>query len=291
MMYKLLAINVDGTLLQSNGRIHKATKDAIHYAANKGVYVTLITSRNFLSAKKIANALKLESFLICQHGAFIGNSIDKPIYAKRISEEKTFNIVQVLENFDCTVRLMHERYSIGNKKRIKDNLIAKAVFQSGDPLFYPMQFVDSLGDSLRDNPVEPLKIEVYFSDDDERSKIAQTLSEAFEGIQILNHHKDKLEILANHVSKLNGLTKLGNYLGIPFQEMVTIGDSNDDIPIIEKAGLGVAMWNAPVSVKKASDWVTRSNNHQGVAYMIKEHFRKQQHPKFLKEISRSDSTK
>lgn len=287
-MYKLLAINIDGTLLQSNGRIHKATKDAIDYVKNKDVYVTLVTSRNFLSAKKIAKALKLESLLVCQHGAFIGKSLDKPIYVKRIPEEKTFNIVQVLENFDCTVRLMHERFSIGNKKRIKDNLIAKAVFQSGDPLYYPMQFVDSLGDSLRDNPVEPLKIEVYFTDHTEQQRVEQTLTEAFKDIQILNHQKGKLEILSSGVSKLAGLTRLGHYLGFSLQEMVAIGDSIDDIQMIERVGLGVAMWNAPTQVKKVSDWVTRSNNQQGVAYMVKEHFRKQQRLAFLRQVNRVD---
>lgn len=289
MIYKLLAINIDGTLLQPNGRIHKDTKDAIEFVKSKDVYISLVTGRNFLSAKKVAKALKLESLLVCQHGAFIGKSLDKPIYAKRLSKEKTFNIVQVLENFDCTVRLMHERYSIGNKKRIQDNLIAKAVFQSGDPLFYPMQFVDSLGDSLRDNPVEPLKIEIYFSDSAERKKVEATLLEAFDGIQILNHHQDKLEILASGASKLTGLSQLGNYLGITLQEMVAIGNSADDIPMIVGAGLGVAMWNAPVEVKKAADWVTRSNNQQGVAYMIKEHFRKQQRIEFLKQVTKVDS--
>lgn len=66
--------------------------------------------------------------------------------------------------------------------------------------------------------------------------------------------------------------------------MVYIGDSLDDIPLIEAAGLGVSMWNAPYEVKKASDWVTRSENEQGVAYMVKEHFRKQQPIEFLRKM-------
>lgn len=63
--------------------------------------------------------------------------------------------------------------------------------------------------------------------------------------------------------------------------MVVIGDGLDDMPAIEAVGLGVAMGNAPVEVKKAADWVTRSNEQLGVAYMIKEHFRKQLRPEFL----------
>jgi HAD superfamily hydrolase (TIGR01484 family) len=154
MIYRLLAINIDGTLLKSNGRLAKETKEAIEYVKNKGVYVTLVTGRNFAFAKKVAKSLKLDTFLITHGGAFIASKLDQPLQAKRISEDKTFNLVQVLENYDCTVRILHERYSIGNRLRGANNLMARAVLGSSDPLIYPMQFVESLGDTLIDNPID-----------------------------------------------------------------------------------------------------------------------------------------
>ena len=65
------------------------------------------------------------------------------------------------------------------------------------------------------------------------------------------------------------------HLNISLNEMVAIGDSLEDLEVIENVGLGVAMGNAPVEVKQAADWITRSNSENGVEYMIKEHFRKQ----------------
>lgn len=283
-MYRLLAINIDGTLLRPNGRLQAGTKEAIDYVRDKGVYVTLVTRRNFPSAKKIAKALKLESLLITHNGAFVSSSLDDPIFERRISEEKTFNIVQVLENFKCNIRLLHEKFSIGNRMKFPGNLMAKAVFGSGDPLFYPMQFVDSLGDSLRDHPVSPPKIEVFCQNENELRHVEDTLKDHFEGIRIEAVNGKKLEIVPVGVSKLNGLRALAYHLDIPLQKTVAIGDSPDDIEMIAAAGLGVAMWNAPKEVKFAADWVTRSNNMNGVAYMVKEHFRKQQRIEFLKQI-------
>ncbi|WP_199426290.1 Cof-type HAD-IIB family hydrolase [Thermaerobacillus caldiproteolyticus] len=282
--YKLLALNIDGTILKNNGRLPKETKEAVEFVKKKGVYVTLITSRNLLAARKIAKALKLDSMLITFQGAIIGKSLNEKIYEAVIPEERTFNIVQVLENFSCNIRLMHERYSIGNRKKVQKDLVAKTVLSSGDPFFYPTQFVDSLGDVLRDDPLTVPKIDVYFANGKERQEAAAVLREAFPNIEIIMQPNGKMEIVPQGVSKLAGLRRLGNHLGILLNEMVVIGDGIDDIPAIEAAGLGVAMGNAPAEVKKVADWVTRSNEQLGVAYMIKEHFRKQQRPEFLRKL-------
>lgn len=283
--YRLLALNIDGTLLRSNGRLQPSTKEAIEFVKEKEVYVTLVTNRHFQSAKKLAKALKLDSLLVTHGGAFISDNLDEPFYEKRLSEELTFNLVQVLENFKCNIRLTHERFSIGNRKKIASNLLSKSILNTSDSMFYPVQFVDSLGDSLRDEPVSATKIDVHFKHVEEKEEAEQLIREAFDEIDIRSHSSTKsLEIVRKGISKENGLRALANHLGIPLYETVAIGDAEDDIGMISSAGLGVAMWNAPFEVKRAADWVTRSNNHQGVDYMVKEHFRKQQSQEFLRKI-------
>ena len=84
MIYRMLAVNIDGTLLQTNGRMNKLTKEAIDYVQHKGIYVTLVTSRSFLSAKKVAKALNINSILITHSGAYLAKEIGKPIHAARI---------------------------------------------------------------------------------------------------------------------------------------------------------------------------------------------------------------
>lgn len=285
MIYRLLAINIDGTLLQSNGRLHKSTREAVDYVMEKGIYVTLVTSRSFPSAKKVAKALKLESFLITHRGGYIAKDIEKPILAKRIEEDITFELVRLLEGFQCQIRLVHENYSLANKLKINNNLLAKTVVKSGDPLFYPHQYVDTLSDTIMDEPCAPPKIEVYFEDKSDLMDVEKAIEGMFAEVSTLRLNDLRLEIVPRGVSKLTGLLYLGQQLGIKRSEMVAIGDSIDDIEMIEAVGLGVAMGNAPVKVKQAADWITRSNNEKGVGYMVKEHFRKQQPIEFLRKMN------
>nr|WP_255781470.1 Cof-type HAD-IIB family hydrolase [Geobacillus sp. YHL] len=280
----MLALNIDGTILKNNGRLPRETKEAVDYVKKKGVYVTLITSRNLLSARKVAKALRLDGMLIAFQGAMIARTLDDRLFDAVIPEERTFNIVQILENFNCNIRLMHERYSLGNRKKVKKNLVVQTVLSSSDPFFYPTQFVDSLGDVLIDEPIAVPKIDVYFATDEERDAAAALLTKSIPSIDMIMQPNGKMEIVPQGVSKLAGLRRLAQHIGVSLKETVMIGDGLDDLPAIEAAGLGVAMGNAPLEVKRAADWVTRSNEQLGVAYMVKEHFRKQQRIEFLQKL-------
>ena len=128
----MLAINIDGTLLQSNGKLHKSTKEAIEYVQKKGVYVTLVTSRTFPSAKKIAKALKVNTNLITHRGAYIAKEVERPVYSSRIKDSITYDLVQLLEGFPCQIRLVHEHFSLANKYKLEHKLLSvKPSLQQG----------------------------------------------------------------------------------------------------------------------------------------------------------------
>jgi Cof subfamily protein (haloacid dehalogenase superfamily) len=285
MIFRLLALNIDGTLLQSNGRLHRSTKEAIHYVQQKGVNVTLVTSRSYPSANKLAKALKINIPIVSNRGAFIANTLEEPIFEKKIDADVAFEIVRFLEGFQCQFRLNNEEYSIGNRSKLSNNLMTKTIFSSADPAFYSHQFVDIVSEALTDTPMNPSKIEVYFEDEEDLDDAIKALKGMFSEINLVKVNKLKLEIVPEGISKLNGLLRVGEQLGLTSKEIVYIGDDLDDIPLIDAVGLGVAMGNSPFEVKKAADWVTRSNNQHGVTYMVKEHFRKQPPIEFLRKMN------
>lgn len=272
--YRLLALNIDGTILRSNSRLSRETKEAIDFAKKKGIYVTLATGRPFIAAKKIAKALKLDGHIITHDGAFIGTDEENPLFDKRISEDQTFQISEVLENYHCHVRLLNESFAIANKVKQKNQLIAKMTIKIGDPLFYPISFYDSICDYLLEEPLATPKIQVQFFDEDEKQSALEELNKV-SGISITHKNDHRLEIFSEGVSKARALHHLGMELGISLNEMVAIGATEDDIEMISEVGLGVAMGNAPKNVKEAASWITRSNNMNGVGYTVKEVFRKQ----------------
>jgi Cof subfamily protein (haloacid dehalogenase superfamily) len=285
MIFRLLALNIDGTLLQSNGRLHRSTKEAIHYVKQKGVDVTLVTSRSYPSANKLANALKINIPIVSNRGAFIANAIEEPIFEKKIDADIAFEIVRFLEGFQCQFRLNNEEYSIGNRSKLSNNLMTRTIFSSADPAFYSHQFVDIVSEALTDTPMNPSKVEVYFEDEEDLDDAIKALKGMFTEINLVKVNKLKLDIIPEGVSKLDGLLRVGEQLGLTSKEIVYIGDDLDDIPLIDAVGLGVAMGNSPFEVKKAADWVTRSNNQHGVTYMVKEHFRKQPPIEFLRKMN------
>ncbi|RFU64373.1 Cof-type HAD-IIB family hydrolase [Bacillus sp. V59.32b] len=285
MVYRLLAININGTLLQSNGRLHKSTKEAIEYVHQKGVHVALITSKSFYSAKKVAKALKIKPMIVAHQGAFVGSTVEEPIFVKRISEKLTMEIVQLLEQINCQIQLTHEKYILGNRVNLPENLIGKAVMYMNEQNIYSQHYVDLLSEELLKQPTAPPKIDVIFNNRKDREDMFKLIIDMFPEVYALRNPENGLSIVTKGVSKWNGVLHLADHLKLKNSEIVAIGDGLDDMEMIKECGLGVAMGNAPFEVKKAAQWVTRTNDDSGVTYMLKEFFRKQHPIEFLEKMN------
>ncbi|MGJ9383586.1 haloacid dehalogenase [Salipaludibacillus neizhouensis] len=276
MAFRLLALDIDGTLLKSNHRLTKDTKEAMDYVKSKGVYITLATGRSFFSAKKVAKSLKLEDpFLITHHGAFMANDVTEPIFERRISAEQVYQMVDILENYHCQLKVFHEKYAISNKTRVKQPLMAKVGMQMTDSLFYPIHYMESPSNRLIDHPISALNIQARFWNEKEQFDAFEELQDTVTGVKITYTGDGELNITNELASKENALLNLGKRLGIRPNEMVAVSSDHRDIGMISQAGLGVAMGHADSNLKETAEWVTRSNDQDGVSYMVKEVFRKQ----------------
>lgn len=274
MVYRLLALDIDGTLLSSNNRLDRQTKDAIQYAQKKGVIVTLVSERHFHSASKVARALRLTKPIITHSGAFVSSSMDDPVYTSKIDHSVLMQLAEFLETYSCQIQISHERLSISNRPHQK-NLIAKMTIGMNEPLFYPVTYVDSLSQYLLENYEGATDVKVKLEDKKVMDDLEHAMSDYFPSLDAWRTAPDSLTLVRQGTSKFNGLLFFAGQLGIPLHEIVAVGDSVEDSEMIEKCGLGVAMRNAPAEVKAKADWVTRSNDMDGVAYMVREVFRKQ----------------
>lgn len=284
MVYKLLVTNIDGTLLQDNGRMNKVTREAIEFAQNKDITVLLTTSKHYSAAKRIAKALNIEGHIIAHQGAFIGKEVNKPVYVRRITPQITKEIVALLETVPCHFKLVHEEYTIANKVKLPDSLLARVVFQRTSRFSYSEQFVDDVSEKLQETSVSPPNIEVTFENKTYLEDAQKALTAMFDEVVCIPTDSHSMQIVSSDVSKLNGVQYVCSQMGIRPSEVVAIGSGMDDLSLVKWAGLGVAMGNAPQEVKAVANWLTRSNNDNGVAYMVKEHFRKQYKLEFLRKI-------
>ncbi len=180
-------------MLQSNGRLNKSTKEAIDYVHQKGVHVALVTSRNYHSAKKVAKALKINPMIVAQQGAFVGASIEKPIMVKRISEELTAELVQMLEKTTCQILLIHEKYSLGNRVNLPENLLGKTVMYLNDQNIYAQNYVDDISEELIDQPMAPTKMDIIFSEKSDRNDMLKLIKEMFPEVDAILHPGHKAD--------------------------------------------------------------------------------------------------
>lgn len=285
MVYRLLALDIDDTLLKSNHRLTKETKEAVDYVQEKGVYTTLATGRSFLSARKIAKALKLPApYLITHDGSFVASDVREPVFERRLNADTVYHIVDILENYHCHFRLFHEKYVIANKTNQKKNLIEKVQMQLTDPLFYPVHYVESPSHRLIDQPLSVLNIRAQFWNEQEQEDAYEELQDALQNVRVVSHKNGMLHLNHEKASKALALQHLGGLLGIKAEEMVAAGCDERDKDMIKLAGLGVAVSDSSEAVKEGADWITRSNDQNGVAFMVREVFRKQLRVEIKKSV-------
>lgn len=285
MIYKLLAVNIDGTLLQSNGRFSKATKEALEYVHSKGVIVALVTSRNYQSCKKVAKSLKINPMIIAAHGAYIGTSIDKPLFMKKLSEKTTKSVVQLLEGLATPFKLNYEKKQVCNRVNMPEHFIGKAALYVSEQTMFSQQYVDSVSDYLNDHQDHPLGVEAQFSSRREQEECRTLIEQMFDDVSVILKDNGKVFIIPEGVGKWKGLDYLAQHFKVHRRELVAIGDSDDDCDMILGAGVGVAMGSGSPSLRMQADWVTRGNDDEGVSYMVKELFRKQYQLQFLEKLN------
>lgn len=273
---KLLSLDVDGTLFTDNGQVTQETIGAIKRAQEAGIVVIIASGRNFYDVP--LNQLREVEipFVITTNGAAIYETKNELCLAEQCLPAET--IVPILDKL-MTLGI-HISAFIDGKKRTPPG-VEKYINNLGLP--------DHIKKKLIKNPCTMEEFEKYIHSGQakiqkitlnfqkledgsylNRDKAADILY-ACPNINVVNGGFFNLEMTALGVDKAAGLKLLANKLGVDMKETMAIGDSENDLAMIKAAGIGVAMGNADELIIKAADFVTRSNEENGVAYAV-EHF-------------------
>jgi Cof subfamily protein (haloacid dehalogenase superfamily) len=263
-MYKLIAIDMDGTLLTEDKIITAKTKNAIKAANSLGVKIVLTTGRPIQGIKHYLDELQLTSkddYVIGLNGALICRTDDYSI----ISSNETlkgkdlkyiYNKVKVLKTYfhaftkDEDLVNIESKFSRDEEKRI--NL--------------KVRVVDFLAEIKDDDEILKVVLEEEKFVLDEIT--AQIPKELFEEYNVIRSVDFMLEFMKKGCNKASGLKKLARYLGISQEEIIAIGDAENDREMIKYAGLGVAMGNAEDEIKSLANFITKSNEENGVSCVI-----------------------
>ncbi|MBM7633967.1 HAD hydrolase family protein [Geomicrobium sediminis] len=275
MNYRMLALSVDGSILKENGRMSRTTKEAIEFVQDKGVYVTLCSNRSHQQLEKIAKHLKINHELISYGGGLIAGKADKPLHAARFPVEMARDVAMELEHFSCQIVVEHEKFELTNRQQQPQNFLGKMTVSLSESLF-SQSVVDHLSEHIDLHRIEPIRFRVHFETEELKAIAVKHLHERIPDVRILDLRLDQtIYISTKQATKAESLLFLGHELGIRPEEIVATGCKVGDEQLLNSVGIGVAMGGSPPSVVSASNWLTRSVDQNGLAYMIKEVFRKQ----------------
>ena len=262
-MYKLVAIDMDGTLLKEDKTISERTKNAIQSAKDKGVTVVLATGRPIEGVSRYLEELGMYSendYVLSYNGALIQKTKSKEAVAKVALKGEDLHYLRRLSN-ELGVNI----HAFSEKEGLITPKISKYTEVEADINKIEIHEVDI--DNIADDEV---MIKIMMIDEPEILEVAMEKlpKEVYEKYTVVRSAPFFLEFLNKKVNKGVGVELLAKHLGLNKEEVMTFGDAGNDLHMIEYAGLGVAMENAFDEVKEAADYITDSNENDGVAKAI-----------------------
>ncbi len=273
-MIKLIALDLDDTVLTSDRNVADSTIAAVHKAKEAGIQIVVSTGRNYSNAKHIIDKLGVcEIVSVCNGALILDQKTGRVIYRNSIRKQDMREILPLLENpklfFQLYIgsenyrdRRLDKLYHQYFPKRADSDRIAHILPDIRDFLLHPRPDADTCVD----------KVFAFCPDTTILSRIRSQIAQK-QTVHLTSSNEKNFEITNQGVTKALGMERLCSYLQIQREEILAIGDSENDLDMLRFAGIGVAMGNAAESVKESADYVTSSNNDDGVANAIR-HFLK-----------------
>jgi len=261
LKYKLIAADLDGTLMARDAVLSPKVKDAVRRAMEKGVRFTIATGRAFGSALPFAQELGVNAPLICYQGGLIKDHLNGRVIYK---QSLPLPLAQELIRF-TRQRGLHLNVYVDDGRAYAERMTPEARYYTriAKAAVYPV------GDMLAFLDRDPMKFIIVLSDEGATKPLIAELGALFSGrMRFVRSYPRFAEGIPLDVSKGHALARLADHLGLPLGETIGIGDNDNDLELVEWAGLGVAMGNASPAVKAAADYIAPPVDEEGVIEVI-----------------------
>ena len=275
MSVKIIALDLDGTLLDSRKRLSRGNAEALAFAASKGALVVPTTGRFFGMMPESVRDLPFVRYAITINGAQVfDRETGEAIVRDEIALERAIEIMELLDGFD----VVYDCYR-GNWGWMTASLQDRAAAYATNEHYLKMvrEFrnpVEDLKAHLRGSAAEGdvQKIMLFSRNDDpgaeELRAVEREMAAKFPEIKVTSSTWNNLELNIASAHKGNALAKFAAHLGCTLGECMACGDGMNDFTMVEAAGIGVAMANAVEDVKRIADFIAKSNDEDGVAEAV-----------------------
>ena len=271
---KLVGLDMDGTVLGKDRVLTQNTIDVMEKVSAKGVHLVVDSGRRFPVVPKELRELPFVRYFVLCNGAEIYDKLeDKVLYSSEIPLERALHIYDSLTShpevyLDCY-------QSDGSWARAEDHARIDEFVEDQshrDVLRNTRTPVEGLRQFLVDRNKPVQKFQTIYKNMAIRDKEMERITAMYPDMTVTSAYTYNLEVNVPDATKGIGLIKLGEILGIPREQIIAFGDGENDISMLQSAGIGYAMENAPDSVKKFADRIAPPNTEDGVAQILTELF-------------------
>lgn len=271
MNYKVIALDLDGTLLTPEKTILPESLIALQHARKAGAKVVIVTGRHFVAIHPFYQALNLDTPAICCNGTLLYNYQEKKVIASDpLQSEQAKQLVDLLDHYDVHSLMyaddaMFYREPTGHIIRTEN--WAKSLPESQRPVF---RHVNSLREAAHE--VDSIwKFALTDTDVEKLNNFTQVVEREL-GLACEWSWHDQVDIAQAGNSKGKRLAQWVESQGLSMNQVIAFGDNHNDLSMLQSAGLGVAMGNSVEELKACADMVIGDNTQTGIADLLKKYF-------------------
>ncbi|NSW91664.1 MAG: HAD family phosphatase [Firmicutes bacterium] len=259
MAYKLMAVDIDGTLLDSKGNLTEETEKAIRLGVEKGLIFTISTGRPVQGVQAFIDKLDLDLPVITYNGAMVIMGKSKEVlYQCTMDPKDAREVIDLGEKYGTSIMVWADNKLFAN--RLNERAYEYSKISGVMPVL-----MEDVEETISQGVLKILWYDEVETIKKYQKDIGKYIS------RNINYHTSQpyfLEFVDKNASKAKAMEKIGEYFGIDRSEMIAVGDGFNDLSMIEYAGLGVAMGNASNEIKERADYVTLTNDENGLAHVI-----------------------
>lgn len=270
MDIKCIALDLDRTTLNAQGKLSKANEEAIRKAVAKGIHVCIASGRAFDTLPQDVVSIPGIEYAITSNGAAVYRIQDKQCLRSYVlTEQSVKKILELTKDFTVTYEGFIRGTAYAAKEYIEDPVKFGATEHAVAYVQSTRHLQDDIVSFLKQHDDELDSMDIVVKDEAQKQKVIEVLKAEVEDIYITSSISQLVEISYKDAGKRSGVKFITEYLGLNPKQVAAFGDADNDIDMLEYAGCGIAMENASNGLLAVADAVTLHHDRDGVAYALK----------------------